>query len=267
MFSQSRPSLPKQTYTFYVYLFKGRTVPRKSQTAKLKADSADPYLRVRHLLVRGHIRPGARASEASLAKHLNVSRTPVREAIHRLLAEGLLVADGGGARPRIAAAPGSVADAEDLYQAVGALDGIVARRVDRLSLAARKSLAAEMRARHAAFRDAIHGRALDYDVVFQRHKAFHTALHDACAGPTLRAMIDLFQPRLDRYEWLYAHFMAPNVNATLVEHAAILRAVAAGDGRAAERAVRANAFNGGARLVKALESIARTDEGIYRDRT
>jgi DNA-binding GntR family transcriptional regulator len=108
---------------------------------------------------------------------------------------------------------------------------------------------------------------LDYDVVFQRHKAFHTALHDACAGPTLRAMIDFFQPRLDRYEWLYAHFMAPNLNATLVEHAAILRAVAAGDGKAAERAVRANAFNGGARLVKALEAIARTDERTYRDDT
>jgi DNA-binding GntR family transcriptional regulator len=257
-----------QTYTFYVYVYKGDlTVPRKSPAAKLQADSADPYLRVRHLLVRGHIRPGTRASESSLAAHLNVSRTPVREAIRRLLAEGLLVADGGGARPRIAAAPVGTADAEDLYQAVGALDGIVARRLDRLSLAARKSLAAEMRARHSAFRQATRGRVLDYDVIFQRHKAFHTALHDACAGPTLRAMIDFFQPRLDRYEWLYAHFMAPNLNATLVEHTAILRAVAAGDGKAAERAVRANAFNGGARLVKALEAIARTDEGTYRDET
>jgi DNA-binding GntR family transcriptional regulator len=54
--------------------------------------------------------------------------------------------------------------------------------------------------------------------------------------------------------------MAPNLNATLVEHAAILRAVAAGNGGAAERAVRANAFNGGVRLIKALEAIARTDE-------
>src|ERR1700749_4170268 len=208
-------------------------MPPKSQAAKLTVDPGDPYLRVRHLLVRGHIRPGARASEASLAAQLKVSRTPVREAIHRLLAEGLLVVDGGGARPRIAAAPVGTADAEDLYQAVGALDGIVARRIDRLSLAEKKTLIAEMRARHAAFRRATRARVLDYDVVFQRHKAFHTALHDACAGPTLRAMIDFFQPRLDRYEWVYAHFMAPNLNATLVEHAAILRAVAAGDGRAA----------------------------------
>jgi DNA-binding GntR family transcriptional regulator len=260
--------MPGKTYTFYVYVCKGDlTVPLKSQAAKLQADSADPYLRVRHLLVRGHIRPGTRASESSLAAHLNVSRTPVREAIRRLLAEGLLVADGGGARPRIAAAPVGAADAEDLSSGVGVLDGLVARRIDRLSLAARKTLAAEMRARHAAFRRATQGHTLDFGVVFQRHKEFHTALHDACAGPTLRAMIDFFQPRLDRYEWLYAHFMAPNLNATLVEHAAILRAVAAGDGKAAERAVRANAFNGGARLVKALEAIARADEGTYRDET
>jgi DNA-binding GntR family transcriptional regulator len=252
----------------YVYVYQGDlTVPTNSHAAKPQADSADPYLRVRHLLVRGHIRPGARASESSLATHLDVSRTPVREAIRRLLAEGLLVADGGGARPRIAAAPVGTADAEDVYQAAGALEGIVARRVDRLSLAARKSLVAEMRARHAAFRLATQARKLDYDVVFKRHNAFHTALHDACAGPTLRAMIDSLQPRLDRYEWLYANFLAPNLGATLVEHAAIIRAVAAGDAGAAERAVRTNAFNGGARLVKALEAIARTDESTYGDDT
>lgn len=67
--------------------------------------------------------------------------------------------------------------------------------------------------------------------------------------------------------WLYANFMTPNLNATLVEHAAIIRAVAAGDAGAAERAVRANAFNGGARLVKALDAIARADESTYRDDT
>ena len=257
--------MPEQTYTFYVYVCKGDlTVPINSKAAKLQAESPDPYLRVRDLLVRGHIRPGTRASEAALAAHLDVSRTPVREAIHRLLAEGLLVVDGGGARPRIAAAPVGIADAEDVYQAAGALEGIAARRVDRLSLAARKSLTAELRARHAAFRQATRGRTLDYDVVFQRHNAFHTALHDACAGPTLRGMIDFLQPRLDRYEWLYANFMMPNLNATLVEHEAIIRAVAAGDAGAAERAVRANAFNGGARLVKALEAIARADESTYR---
>ena len=176
------------------------------------------------------------------------------------------MADGGGARPRIAAAPVGTADAEDLYQAVGALDGIVARRLDRLSPSARKSLAAEMRARHTAFRKATRARVLDYDLVFNLHKAFHTSLHDACATPTLRAMIDFLQPRLDRYEWLYAHFMTPNLQATLDEHAMIIRAVAAGDARAAERAVRANAFNGGARLVKALEAIARSSDSAFGGR-
>ena len=235
-------------------------MPSRSRAVKPPAGSADPYLRVRQLLVRGDIRPGTRASESSLAAHLDVSRTPVREAIHRLLAEGLLVVDGGGARPRIAAAPVGIVDAEDVYQAAGALEGIAARRLDRLSLAARKALTAELRARHATFQQATRARKLDFDVVFQRHNAFHTALHDACAGPALRGMIDLLQPRLDRYEWLYANFMVPNLNATLVEHAAIIRAVAAGDAAAAERAVRANAFNGGARLVKALEAIARANE-------
>jgi len=40
--------------------------------------------------VRGILEPGSRLSENKLAKEMNVSRTPVREAIGRLIAEGLI---------------------------------------------------------------------------------------------------------------------------------------------------------------------------------
>ena len=100
-----------------------------SQSADRVPARRTPIATLRRLLIGGTIPPGARVTEADLSVRLRVSRTPVREAMRRLLAEGLLVADGGGARPRMAAAPVGPADVGELYQAAGALEGIVARGV------------------------------------------------------------------------------------------------------------------------------------------
>ncbi len=47
-------------------------------------------LRLRQMLVEGQIPPGAKLNERELAEVLNVSRTPLREAIKMLAAEGLV---------------------------------------------------------------------------------------------------------------------------------------------------------------------------------
>lgn len=51
----------------------------------------EAYRRLRNLIFNGTLRPGEIISENSLAKRLGMSRTPVREAIHRLEQEGLIV--------------------------------------------------------------------------------------------------------------------------------------------------------------------------------
>jgi DNA-binding GntR family transcriptional regulator len=227
-------------------------VTTASSQSSQRLRPADAYLHLRRLLVGGSIPPGARVTEADLSARLRVSRTPVREAMRRLMAEGLLVADGGGARPRMAAAPVGPVDVVELYQAAGALEGIVARGVSALPAAERRRLAEEMRRCDASFRAASRQRPLDYDALFERHDAFHRALHDACAGATIRALFEAMRARLDRYEWLYAPLIGPDFSATYAEHAAIVAAVRGGGAAAAERAVRANWFNGGERLAAVL---------------
>ncbi|HBR02786.1 MAG TPA: GntR family transcriptional regulator [Ruminiclostridium sp.] len=62
---------------------------------KLKLDSYQPlrdviFETLRKAIVSGDIKPGERLMEVSLAEQMGVSRTPVREAIRRLEAEGLV---------------------------------------------------------------------------------------------------------------------------------------------------------------------------------
>jgi DNA-binding GntR family transcriptional regulator len=212
------------------------------------------YSRLRHLVVRGSLAPSSRIAEGDLAIRLGVSRTPAREAMRRLLAEGLLVRDGGGARPRLAVAPVGSADVIELYDAAGALEGIAARSVSSLAVPERRALVARLREREAAFRRATTRRPLDYDELFERHNAFHDALMDACAGPAIKTLLEALRPRLDRYEWLYAPVIGPDFSDTFAEHAAVIAAVRAGNSAASERALRRNWMRGGRRLAAALSA-------------
>ena len=47
--------------------------------------------RVRDLIIEGALEPGARIDEADLIQRLGVSRTPFREALRTLAAEGLVI--------------------------------------------------------------------------------------------------------------------------------------------------------------------------------
>src|ERR1043166_7375335 len=61
------------------------------------------YQALRDAIISKRLPPGERVSEASLARQLRVSKTPVREALLRLHAIGLVEADGGrggGLRPK-----------------------------------------------------------------------------------------------------------------------------------------------------------------------
>lgn len=223
---------------------------------------AGVYEHLRDDIVRGQLGPGMRLTEAEVAQWLGVSRTPAREATQRLLAEGLLVRAGGGARPRVAVAPLSGEAAVELYAAAGALEGVAARATAVLEAALRATLAAELRSLDAAFHRTAGARPLDFDRLFSLHAAFHRRLTDACAGPRTAALLALVRVQLERYEWAYAPLLAPEFGPTFIEHAAIIRAVRGGSAGAVERAVRANWFNGATRLRRAIDE-AGGDPRVY----
>jgi DNA-binding GntR family transcriptional regulator len=218
-------------------------------------DHPTVYDQLRSLIVRGRLAPGVRVSEAELAERLDISRTPIREAMRRLQVEGLLVPVGGGQRPRVAVAPVTGAASRELYHAAGALEGVAARALAEQPAAARGRLADDLGACDAEFRRAAAVPSPDFDRLFELHDAFHRRLTDACAGPTVRALLEVIRPQLDRLEWMYAPLLGPGFAPTYAEHRAIADTVRAGDADELERAVRANWFNGAERLVAAVDRI------------
>jgi GntR family transcriptional regulator of vanillate catabolism len=81
---------------------------------------------IREMILRGRLKPGQRVAEATLAELLNMSRTPVRQALPVLAKEGLLVESGTRGYIVRTFTQSEILDAIDLR---GVLEGLAARRI------------------------------------------------------------------------------------------------------------------------------------------
>lgn len=186
------------------------------------------YRELRGALLRRSIAPGQRLVEADLAQRLGVSRTPIREALTRLATEGMVVVQPAGGL-----VAGDVrSELADIYGIRQVLEGYAAR------LAAARMTPAELdRLDHLArqLRAAIDDGDLERQV--ESNNAFHLAVAQASRSTRLVKMIVDYR----------AYFLDPHVlrrydRAAMLrsheQHEAIVTALRAGDGEAAEQLVR-----------------------------
>lgn len=137
--------------------------------------------RIRSNIIEGVLPPGSQLNEVELAASFGVSRGPVREAMQRLIQEGLLRSEPhrGVFVPVM-----SAEDIDDIYQAREALETAAVRRITRTSrsAAAYKALDKLVRAMESA------EKAGDWRLVASRDLDFHTALVAAAESPRLERM-------------------------------------------------------------------------------
>src|SRR3954468_1534576 len=95
------------------------------RTARVANSSAVAADLIREAILDGELAAGARLKEDELAARLEVSRTPVREALRRLEVEGLVVHE---AKRGAAVRSYSAEELDDMYRLRALLEGYAARR-------------------------------------------------------------------------------------------------------------------------------------------
>ena len=95
---------------------------------------------IRAMAVDFRLRPGERINEVALAAKLNASRTPLREALNRLVSEGFVTFESGRG---FFCRKYSVAEVQDLYQLRQAIERFTVERAVEL---ASDNLISELRA-------------------------------------------------------------------------------------------------------------------------
>lgn len=177
------------------------------------------YEMVRRWVLSGDIKPGQEISQVRLAKHLGVSRTPLREAL-RLLQKDHLIRFEPNRLVRIAEL--SVRDAEYIYVS----------RVTLEPVAARISVPLMSPAHLDALRESVDAMApiverRDYDEIDEPHRRFHRLLVEPSGPQMTEALADL-SARADRYRRWYMRDTEAWAT-SFADHAAILDACIARD--------------------------------------
>ena len=237
----------------------------KSKTSAGRSSSADDngrgdrvtkaYNQLRDLIVRGRLAPGSRIIETDVATRLGVSRTPVRGALQRLQQEGYIVASGTGQQSRLSVTPLTQEDSRELFAIVGEIEGLGARWTAELSEAQRASVVEDLQRLNRNLAESAAQANPDHQVVFDLDQGFHRRYVEGAAGPRLLALHDAIKPQSERYVRLYISALVDEIGTSVREHTVIIDAIAAGEGEAAQSAVRHNWANAASRLSKVIATL------------
>jgi DNA-binding GntR family transcriptional regulator len=154
--------------------------PRGSTVARIEAALRDD-------IAAGALAPGERLDEVRLTERFGVSRTPVREALTRLTAQGILVP---GEKRGVRVAEYSRDELAQIFEAMHEIEAACARvAAKRLSLLTRAEIEAAQAACRAA---ALTGDLQHY---LRANEAFHAAIYRATGNPYLAEIASEFRHR------------------------------------------------------------------------
>jgi DNA-binding GntR family transcriptional regulator len=192
------------------------------------------------------IAPGSRITVDNLARELNVSQTPIREALGRLEGEGLVIKThliGYSAAPQI-----SRSRFDELYDLRLLLEPEAARRTagamtpDRLAIL--REVAGVMSRRQGG------DERVRYSAFARQDAVFHDRILEFAGNELIRETLAHQHTHFHIFRLM---FHSRVTEEALDEHEALLDAFAAGDGRAAKRAMHTHIERSRDRLLPAFE--------------
>jgi len=200
-------------------------IPQDAGTSALKRGLLrdDVYTRLRDAIVDGTFAPGEQLRDGELADWLGVSRTPVREAILRLGAAGLVTTAPGRSTTVAELEVKAIRDAQSVVAAMHRL--AVELAVAQLT----PDDLASMRAANRRFATAM--KSGDAEAALAADDDFHAVPVRAAGNTAIETVLDQFSPVVRRLERL--RFATLPGRASVALHTRLIDLCAAGDTEAA----------------------------------
>jgi len=191
--------------------------------------------RLRAMIQLNELPPGTRLREVQLCEQIGVSRTPLREALRTLAAEGLV---NQLPNRSMVVAPLDPVDIENLYRVFGAIEGLAGElacaNVTEAQLGELGRLLSEMVDLHER------GERAAY---MQVNEQIHRMVIDIAANPVLLSVWQSLVPRVERARSL-SNLDRARWTAALFEHSKMFAALAARDAPLLRRLASEHFLNG-----------------------
>lgn len=186
-----------------------QTIERRTLPDELAA-------RLRDLVIAGELKPDDKIAEAELCARFGVSRTPLREAIKMLAAEGLVtLTPNRGAR----VASITASEIAEIFPVMGTLEAMAGE------LAAANHTPAQLKALEALHTEIVAARrANDWLAYSRANRAFHESLFDIAANATLTSLYTQLMIRIHSVRFV-AQQTPEAWNAAVADHEAIMQAL------------------------------------------
>ena len=193
------------------------------------------YGNLKQAIVKGELAPGSRLIESRLAEVMGISRTPVREAIHKLEREGLLYRNPTGG---FFVSGLTRSDVEETFGIRGVLESYAAR------LAAIHHQEEELRP--------LEQKIEEYQLCLDRgeigalpgiNTEFHDLLYDLSRSPRLVKMINDLRDQISRFRKVILK-MEEMARVSNEDHRLMLRFIRRRDAEGVERLVREHILRG-----------------------
>lgn len=202
--------------------------------------------RLRQMLVENRIAPGAKLNERALSEALNVSRTPLREAIKMLAAEGLVELLPNRGAIAVALSEADVLNTFEVMAGLEAQSGaLAAERVTDAELQEITAMHYEMLAAYTR---------RDLPTYYQLNAAIHSAINRAAKNPVLTATYQQVNARLQALRFR-SNQDEGKWRAAMAEHDQMLAALTARDSAAMQRVLTQHLTNKRDVVVQQLRAL------------
>ena len=211
------------------------------------------FITLRRAILDGSLKPGERLMEIPLADKLGVSRTPIREAVHKLEEEGLVVVT-----PRRGAQVAAISEKslKDVLEVRRALDILIAELAcERIT----DEQIVKLKEAADLFKEACNTNnkemTPDTTMIAKADVAFHNIIMEATGNVRLKSMVQNLAEQMYRYRFVY--LKDSSTHEKLVgEHMDILNAIIERDKKKASKAAGVHIDN----QEKAITEFIRREE-------
>jgi DNA-binding GntR family transcriptional regulator len=215
--------------------------------------SDEVYRVLWRMIVHRELEPGSKVAEEEVATALGVSRTPVREALHRLEYDGLLDTSPGQSST---VTPPTLEDLEEAYPVIAVLEGLAVRlAVPNLTdddLQRLDELVGAM---------AEYGHRGEIEELTEVDTQFHRLIHERARNSRLQRIATDLRRQMERFE--YTFFSSPAaLEASLKRHRKLVEILRTHDPAAAQQALERQWDLGRQTLRQMLSAEAEQNNGL-----
>ncbi len=184
------------------------------------------YERLHREVIECHLAPGERLTEASVAQRLALGKTPAREALHRLILEGLVVVSP---RDGYYVAPITIRDVDEIFQLRKIVESAAA------SMAASNTTLSHVRLKKLGLMKCRASDPASLRAFVRANTEFHIEIANLSGNRQLSKIIAQLLAASDRFVNLGMMQRPQQAEGTLVQHRNLTAAIVRGDGELAAR--------------------------------